>query len=54
MQAYHRSDILWRVQLSSWLTTWDRVELELVLFLWISFRLLLGKGGGVPPSLVVV
>ena len=27
MEAYRSSDILWRVQLSSLLTTWDRVEL---------------------------
>ena len=27
MEAYHRSAVLWRVQLSSKRTTWDRAEL---------------------------
>ena len=32
MEAYHRSDILWQVQLSSGRTIWGRAELELVPF----------------------
>ena len=39
-EAYRRSDIWWRVRLSSRLTTWDRVELESVPFPWTSFDLL--------------
>ena len=47
-------EFLWQVQLSNGRATWDRVELELVLFLQISFDSLLGVEGGIPPSLEAI